>query len=77
MPGHSNAALASYGFLNPDGKRKPLYTGTEIGFSSFMTHSEETYKFLDKVDMDKTNPEVMGDIWKIISEDIKNENSYK
>lgn len=33
--------------------------------------------FLDKVDMDKTNPEVMGDIWKIISEDIKNENSYK
>lgn len=49
MPGHSNAALASYGFLNPDGKRKPLYTGTEIGFSSFMTHSEETYKFLDNV----------------------------
>lgn len=33
--------------------------------------------FLDKVDMDKTNPEVMGDIWKVISEDIKNENSYK
>lgn len=33
--------------------------------------------FLDKVDMDKTNPEVMGDIWEIISEDIKNENPYK
>ena len=49
MPGHSNAALASYGFLNPDGKRKPLYTGTKIGFSSFMTHSEETYEFLDNV----------------------------
>ena len=26
MPAHTNAALASYGFLNPDGKRKPLYT---------------------------------------------------
>ncbi|WP_291649310.1 beta-N-acetylhexosaminidase [Clostridium sp.] len=49
MPGHSNAALASYGFLNPDGKRRPLYTGTDVGFSSFMTHSEETYKFLDDV----------------------------
>lgn len=49
MPGHINAALASYGFLNPDGKRKPLYTGTKVGFSSFMAHSEETYKFIDDV----------------------------
>ena len=45
MPGHSNAAPASYGFLNLDGKRKPLYTGTEIGFSSFMTHSERHISF--------------------------------
>jgi len=49
MPGHSNAALASYGFLNPDGKRKALYTGTDVGFSSFMAHSERTYEFLDDV----------------------------
>lgn len=49
MPGHSNAALASYGFLNPDGKKKPLYTGIEIGFSSFMTDSEKTYEFIDDV----------------------------
>ncbi|MBN1067668.1 beta-N-acetylhexosaminidase [Clostridium botulinum] len=49
MPGHSNAALASYGFLNKDGKRKPLYTGTEVGFSSFMAHSEETYEFIEDV----------------------------
>lgn len=49
MPGHTNAALASYGFLNPDGKKKPLYTGTNVGFSSFMTHSEATYKFIDDV----------------------------
>ncbi|MDR3597396.1 family 20 glycosylhydrolase [Clostridium sp.] len=49
MPGHSNAALASYGFLNKDGKKKPLYTGTKVGFSSFMTHDEKTYKFIDDV----------------------------
>lgn len=49
MPGHTNAALASYGFLNPDGQRKPLYTGTKVGFSTFMTDSEETYNFIDDV----------------------------
>ncbi|WP_252238476.1 family 20 glycosylhydrolase [Clostridium sp. VAP51] len=49
MPGHSNAALASYGFLNKDGEKKPLYTGTEVGFSSLMTHNEETYEFIDNV----------------------------
>lgn len=49
MPGHTNAALASYGFLNPDGKRAALYTGTKVGFSSFMAHSEKTYEFIDDV----------------------------
>ncbi|MBN1038334.1 MULTISPECIES: family 20 glycosylhydrolase [unclassified Clostridium] len=49
MPGHSNAALASYGFLNKDGEKKPLYTGTEVGFSSLMTHNEETYEFIDNL----------------------------
>ncbi len=49
MPGHTNAALASYGFLNPDGKRAELYTGTKVGFSSFMAHSEKTYEFIDDV----------------------------
>lgn len=49
MPGHTNAALASYGFLNPDGKKKPLYTGTSVGFSSLMTHDEKTYEFIDDV----------------------------
>ncbi|NFO31805.1 beta-N-acetylhexosaminidase [Clostridium botulinum] len=58
MPGHSNAALASYGFLNKDGKRRPLYTGTEVGFSSFMAHSEETYEFIEDVikDVSKISP---------------------
>ena len=49
MPGHTNAALASLGFLNPDGKRKPLYTGTSVGFSTLMTDSEKTYEFIENV----------------------------
>jgi len=47
IPGHSNAELAFCGFLNPDGKKKTLYTGTKVGFSSFMTHDEKTYQFID------------------------------
>lgn len=47
MPGHINAALASYGFLNPDGKPKALYTGTKVGFSTLMTNDEKTYQFID------------------------------
>ena len=49
MPGHINAALASYPELNPDNKAKELYTGTEVGFSTLMTNKEITYKFIDDV----------------------------
>lgn len=49
MPGHVNAALASYGFLNPDGKPKPPYTGTKVGFSTLMTKDEKTYEFIEDV----------------------------
>lgn len=49
MPGHSNAALASYGFLNEDGKKKPLYTGINVGFSTFMTRDEKTYNFIEDI----------------------------
>lgn len=49
MPGHTNAALASYGELNPDGERKELYTGIEVGFSTLMPKEEITYKFIDDV----------------------------
>ena len=34
LPGHTNAALASYAELNCDGKAPPRYTGTDVGFSS-------------------------------------------
>ena len=49
MPGHTNAALSSYPELNCDGKAPDLYTGTEVGFSSFCTKKEITYTFIDDV----------------------------
>jgi hexosaminidase len=48
-PGHTNAALASYAKLNCDGKAPPLYTGTEVGFSSLCIDKPVTYEFLDDV----------------------------
>jgi hexosaminidase len=49
MPGHTNAALASYAELNCDGVAPPLYTGTDVGFSSLCTSKELTYTFVDQV----------------------------
>ena len=49
MPGHTNAALASYPELNCDGKATELYTGTDVGFSTLCTQKEITYKFIDDV----------------------------
>jgi len=49
MPGHTNAALASYAELNCDGKATELYTGTKVGFSTLCVKKEVTYKFIDDV----------------------------
>jgi hexosaminidase len=49
MPGHTNAALASYAELNCDGVARPLYTGIEVGFSSLCVDKEVTYKFVEDV----------------------------
>ena len=49
MPGHTNAALASYPELNCDSIAPPLYTGTEVGFSLICLEKESTYKFIDDV----------------------------
>ena len=43
MPGHTNAALASYAELNCDGKARPLYTGIEVGFSALCVDKDVTY----------------------------------
>ncbi len=49
MPGHTNAALASYPELNCDGKARSLYTGMKVGFSTLCVDKEITYTFLDDV----------------------------
>ncbi|OKI44702.1 beta-N-acetylhexosaminidase [Micromonospora sp. CB01531] len=49
MPGHTNAALASYAELNCDGVAPKLYTGTKVGFSSLCVSKELTYTFIDQV----------------------------
>ncbi len=49
MPSHINAALASYPALNCNGAAPALYTGIEVGFSSFCIDKEITYKFIDDV----------------------------
>ena len=49
MPGHTNAALASYAELNADNKVRELYTGTSVGFSTLATDKAITYKFIDDV----------------------------
>ncbi len=51
MPGHTNAALASYPFLNCDASNpKPkVYTGMKVGFSTLCTSNEKVYAFIDDV----------------------------
>ncbi|WP_350275991.1 beta-N-acetylhexosaminidase [Kribbella sp. HUAS MG21] len=48
-PGHTNAALASYPELNPDGVAPKLYTETKVGFSTLTVGLDRTYEFLDDV----------------------------
>ncbi|HEX6558460.1 MAG TPA: beta-N-acetylhexosaminidase [Longimicrobiales bacterium] len=49
MPGHTNAALASYPELNCTGEAPPLYTGIQVGFSLICIDKDTTYKFVNDV----------------------------
>lgn len=49
MPGHTNAALASYPELNCDGVAPPPYTDIKVGFSVLCVGSETTWRFLGDV----------------------------
>jgi len=49
MPGHTNAALASYPELNCDDKAPPLYTDIAVGFSSLCVDKEITFTFVEDV----------------------------
>jgi hexosaminidase len=49
MPGHTNAALASYAELNCDGVAPPLYTGIKVGFSTLCVAKDSVYTFINDV----------------------------
>jgi N-acetyl-beta-hexosaminidase len=49
VPGHTNAALASYARLNCEGQTPSLYTGINVGFSSLCVPRDLTYTFIDTV----------------------------
>ncbi|MFE0423246.1 beta-N-acetylhexosaminidase [Streptomyces sp. NPDC058953] len=49
FPGHTAAALASYPELNCNGVAGPVYTGTDVGFSSLCVGKPVTYDFVDDV----------------------------
>jgi hexosaminidase len=49
MPGHINAALASYGELSCDGVARQLYTGIRVGFSTLCVARDTVYRFVDDV----------------------------
>ena len=49
MPGHTNAALSSYAFLNCNDTATKLYTGTEVGFSTLCTSKDSTFILLKDV----------------------------
>ena len=49
MPGHTNAALASYPELNCNGIAPPLYTGTRVGFSALCVDSARIYPILEDI----------------------------
>jgi len=49
MPGHTNAALASYAILNCNGIAPSLYTGIGVGFSALCVTKDTTYAFVEDV----------------------------
>ncbi|HEY4106422.1 MAG TPA: beta-N-acetylhexosaminidase [Polyangiaceae bacterium] len=49
MPGHTNAALASYANLNCNGQAPALRTDTAVGYSSLCVSSDTTYQFASDV----------------------------
>ncbi|RZU64280.1 hexosaminidase [Microterricola gilva] len=49
LPGHTNAALASYAELNIGGVATSTYRGIEVGMSTVDTTAEATWRFVDDV----------------------------
>jgi hexosaminidase len=49
MPGHTNAALVAFPALSCGTRPAAIYTGTEVGFSTFCVEKEETYALIDDI----------------------------
>ncbi len=49
MPGHTNAALVGYPELSCSRRGPLLYTGTEVGWSTFCANKEETYALVEDI----------------------------
>jgi hexosaminidase len=49
FPGHANAALASYGVLNPGGVPADLYTGEPVLSASLWLENDATWDFVEDV----------------------------
>ena len=49
MPGHTNAALVAHPELSCSRRGPLLYTGTEVGWSTFCANKEETYALVDDI----------------------------
>lgn len=61
MPGHTQAAVASYPELNGTSRPAVPYYGTRVGFSSLATRKEITYTFVDDL-LSEVKPLVDGGI---------------
>lgn len=49
LPGHTNAAMASYAELNVGGQATETYRGTEVGMTNVDTTAEATWRFVEDV----------------------------
>jgi hexosaminidase len=49
MPGHTNAALVAYPELSCSTRPSVVYTGTDVGWSTFCVEKEETYALIDDI----------------------------
>jgi hexosaminidase len=49
MPGHTNAALSAFPALSCSKRPSALYTGTDVGWSTFCVENEGTYALIDDI----------------------------
>ena len=49
MPGHTNAALSAFPALSCSKRPSVLYSGTDVGWSTFCVEKEESYALIDDI----------------------------